>query len=116
MAIFDFLRKKEEIPKEIENVTREDYFDIICPRCMVRMEKKTVGKIVIDICKTCGGSWFDKDELEKVFALMKNEEAQVKNEGKTLKTPSSVISAQAANAPEIPALPNAKIIKPKRKK
>jgi Zn-finger nucleic acid-binding protein len=29
------------------------------------MSKKIYGDIVLDVCKSCGGSWFDKEEVER---------------------------------------------------
>ncbi len=51
--MFDFLKDKV------------DEADIICPKCKIEMNKKIYGEIVLDVCKNCGGSWFDKDEVEK---------------------------------------------------
>ncbi len=67
--MFDFFKKKEAQDLKI------DEFDIICPKCMVRMEKEIKGDIILDVCKVCGGTWFDKDEIEKVYLIMKNQEA-----------------------------------------
>jgi Zn-finger nucleic acid-binding protein len=41
---------------------------------MVRMEKVIRGDILLDVCKICGGTWFDKNEIEKLFLHMKNQE------------------------------------------
>ena len=42
-----------------------DEATLFCPKCKVAMSKKFYGDIVLDVCKTCGGSWFDKEEVER---------------------------------------------------
>jgi len=42
-----------------------DETSIICPKCKIEMNKKIYGDIVLDVCKVCGGSWFDKEEVER---------------------------------------------------
>jgi Zn-finger nucleic acid-binding protein len=42
--------------------------NIVCPRCNVRLWVETIkhfGPIVeIDVCRQCGGTWYDKGELK----------------------------------------------------
>ena len=58
--MFDFLKPKiDEEP-------------IDCPRCKIKMEKKIYGDIVLDVCKNCGGSWFDKEEVERYIKQREN--------------------------------------------
>jgi len=42
---------------------------IICPRCHIEMNKKTInfgGTIIIDVCSSCNGIWLDQEELLKI--------------------------------------------------
>jgi len=39
-----------------------------CPRCSAEMELEVVEGIELDICYSCGGTWYDKDELEEHLA------------------------------------------------
>jgi len=74
--MFEFLKKKEEKANEETKISE---FDIICPKCMLTMEKKLHGDIILDVCNSCGGTWFDKNEIEKLFLIMKNEEEDKTN-------------------------------------
>lgn len=38
-----------------------------CPKCVGKLEKKTVENIEIDACTVCEGIWFDAGELEAVI-------------------------------------------------
>lgn len=35
----------------------------LCPNCKQELEPDKVGSVEVDECKSCGGSWFEKDEL-----------------------------------------------------
>ncbi len=39
-----------------------------CPKCVGKLEEKTVEKFKVDVCFACEGIWFDKGELEGVIA------------------------------------------------
>ena len=36
-----------------------------CPRCNAPMRRDTVEGIELDLCAGCGGTWYDRDELEQ---------------------------------------------------
>src|SRR5687768_2012088 len=36
---------------------------IRCPRCAVFMDKVDVDALMLDVCKTCGATWYDRGEL-----------------------------------------------------
>ncbi len=38
-----------------------------CPKCLGKLEEKSVENVKVDICWVCEGIWFDKNELEKVI-------------------------------------------------
>jgi len=38
----------------------------ICPRCTKVLEETTVGGVTIEGCHGCGGSWFDRGELDEI--------------------------------------------------
>ena len=46
-----------------------------CPRCWVAMNKEEVDvlgpNIIIDVCPTCQGIWFDNNELKKILGNRK---------------------------------------------
>lgn len=37
-----------------------------CPKCNVRMDKKTNGKFIIDACPSCKGIFLDKVEIDNI--------------------------------------------------
>ena len=39
-----------------------------CPRCSAEMELDVVDGIELDICYSCGGTWYDREELEERLA------------------------------------------------
>jgi uncharacterized protein len=40
--------------------------NLICPRCQVPLRAHDLGPVSIDGCDTCGGLWFDTDELSRL--------------------------------------------------
>jgi Zn-finger nucleic acid-binding protein len=40
-----------------------------CPRCAGDLEPKAVGRVTVDECRACHGTWFDGDELEHAMDL-----------------------------------------------
>lgn len=40
-----------------------------CPRCRTELHELTVGKLRIDMCRSCEGSWYDEEELAEVLSL-----------------------------------------------
>ena len=38
-----------------------------CPKCVGKLQEKSVEKIKIDACYVCEGIWFDKGELEEII-------------------------------------------------
>ncbi len=44
---------------------------IDCPRCEIELKRERVKKfgpdVLIDVCPSCGGTWYDKGELAKVL-------------------------------------------------
>lgn len=49
---------------EIDKHTGEKY--LLCPRCRVEMKKLIKNKVIIDVCKKCGGMWVDAGEIDKL--------------------------------------------------
>jgi len=39
---------------------------LTCPRCLVALREHALGAVSIDGCDTCGGLWFDTDELSQL--------------------------------------------------
>lgn len=39
--------------------------DVGCPRCGGEMAGRSLGNVVVDICRSCRGVWFDAGELQK---------------------------------------------------
>ncbi len=44
-----------------------DFNIMICPKCKVELKEFTSGSLKLDKCESCGGVWFDKNELKKVI-------------------------------------------------
>lgn len=75
--------EKEFTPEEIQSLEAIDEADFTldprsgdaraCPRCpdtrLERFNYAATSGIALDKCPSCGGIWFDKDELEKVQIL-----------------------------------------------
>lgn len=40
-----------------------------CPACDHEMERRTHGSLVLDLCRTCHGVWFDNAELSAIWQL-----------------------------------------------
>ena len=43
-----------------------------CPRCNTTMERKQRGHLVLDLCNSCKGVWFDRQELQQIWKLAFN--------------------------------------------
>ncbi len=54
LFLYNFLSSS---PSCVEEGNRE------CPECNATLELTKLGTIPVDICKSCGGIWFDKNEL-----------------------------------------------------
>ena len=48
-----------------ENNTKEK--ELLCPKCNVKMIKKTRQGVTIDKCMGCGGIWLDKGEIFRIL-------------------------------------------------
>lgn len=44
-----------------------------CPRCAGTLAHRSVEKVTMDVCTSCGGVWLDPGELEMVLHLPKGE-------------------------------------------
>lgn len=40
-----------------------------CPSCSTRMLRQQHGAIVLDVCASCKGVWFDRSELQEIWKL-----------------------------------------------
>ena len=47
-----------------------------CPRCKTEMELEVVEGIELDICYSCGGTWYDREELEEHLAKASGESSE----------------------------------------
>ncbi len=47
-----------------------------CPRCAIELVGRTRAGVVVDICDRCRGVWFDRGELEKVLAALREGEQE----------------------------------------
>lgn len=45
-----------------------------CPRCAMELAERTRVGVVVDNCDHCRGVWFDRGELEKVLAALREGE------------------------------------------
>lgn len=39
----------------------------VCPKCHGRLERHSFMEFLLDRCASCGGVWFDKDEVESIL-------------------------------------------------
>ena len=44
-----------------------------CPKCGARLREEQRGMVVLDICVSCGGVFFDKGELELILKMEEKE-------------------------------------------
>jgi ribosomal protein L37AE/L43A len=49
--------------------------EIECPRCKVKMAKKSRQDVTIDKCLKCGGIWLDKGEIFHILQKLKEAKA-----------------------------------------
>lgn len=49
--------------------------NLTCPRCSVDMKKIHVRNVELDLCESCEGLWFDRDEIGQVAAMGEEEAA-----------------------------------------
>jgi Zn-finger nucleic acid-binding protein len=49
---------------------------IDCPVCVTAMERRSVSNLVIDICRTCEGTWLDRVELRSIAHLSKTQQSK----------------------------------------
>jgi uncharacterized protein len=47
-----------------------------CPRCAMELVERTRVGVAVDICGRCRGVWFDRGELEKVLAALREGEQE----------------------------------------
>ena len=47
-----------------------------CPRCNTHMRREPVDGIELDLCDNCGGTWYDRGELEQHIAAGSSAEAE----------------------------------------
>ena len=40
----------------------------ICPRCKAQLVETPCGDVRVDRCETCGGAWFDFDEIDRAIS------------------------------------------------
>ena len=65
---------------QVEQTTQDDGL-LRCPGCGQCMDKTEEGKVVVDDCPGCGGSWYDLGELDSIVAD-KRAEASPAEDGK----------------------------------
>ncbi|MGH9338427.1 MAG: zf-TFIIB domain-containing protein [Acidobacteriota bacterium] len=73
----DLVRRLREVRNKEREVQRlkaeQEAHWMRCPKCGGTMEEAEQGAVKIDICTRCGGSFFDKGELDLVLKM--NEKA-----------------------------------------
>ena len=59
----------EKLKARLKKVDRpgNDLQPLICPKCRGTLESYIFMEILLDRCRSCGGLWFDKDELEGIL-------------------------------------------------
>ncbi len=50
----------------LDDVLNAPRAPVDCPRCGTECEFESIGRAIIDLCRTCGGAWLDRGELEDV--------------------------------------------------
>jgi Zn-finger nucleic acid-binding protein len=44
-----------------------------CPNCSGSLVEKDLGQVPVDICQGCGGTWFDRTEMERYAKSVSSE-------------------------------------------
>jgi len=63
--------KPEEFALKLSKESKETLH--ICPSCNINLNKSTVNNIELEWCNSCGGVWFDKNELNSLTTLYAKE-------------------------------------------
>ncbi len=68
-ALIEKLRAKaEKERRELERKHRKEAHWMKCPKCGHDLEEISLGPVLVDRCKECGGVYFDAGELEILLA------------------------------------------------
>jgi hypothetical protein len=61
-----------KLKQQLEKIARpEDQAAVLhCPKCHGLLERYTLMNFPLDRCQSCGGVWFDKDEIEAIAGLV----------------------------------------------
>jgi hypothetical protein len=64
----------------------DDKHNLRCSRCRFKMDKIKKGKVVIDVCKNCGGIFLDDDEINRLTKIgMESHKKPIKKKIKKVK-------------------------------
>ena len=58
-----------------------------CPECYMPMKVTNYEDVLIDVCPSCRGVWLDRGELQKIIAIVREEESGAIDEGFAIKSP-----------------------------
>ena len=61
-----------KLKQELKKVDRPEgeVPELHCPKCHGRLESYMFMKLSLDRCQSCGGVWFDKDEIDAIAGLV----------------------------------------------
>ncbi len=58
-----------------------------CPECDMPMKVTNYEDVLIDVCPSCRGVWLDRGELQKIIAIVREEESGGIDEGFAITPP-----------------------------
>ena len=62
----ELIEKLKTVLKKVEGRVEEDQ-ELICPKCLGKLESYSFMGFFLDRCQACGGIWLDKGELEGIL-------------------------------------------------
>jgi rubrerythrin len=65
----ELIEKLKRQLKKVEKAAGE-VRELRCPKCNVALESYTFMKLPLDRCPSCGGVWFEKEEIEAIAGLV----------------------------------------------
>jgi Transcription factor zinc-finger len=65
----ELIAKLKEQLKKIDR-PKAEAAELHCPKCHDLLERYTLMNLPLNRCQSCGGVWFDKDEIDAIAGLV----------------------------------------------